>query len=84
MIAPDDENGLAKVGFIEQSRNKELAKGLAARQEEVISKILAFSEKYPDRFEDMYTVPIKLYAGVRLNTGHNYGFNDTTGTSTSF
>lgn len=53
MTSPDNENGIAQAGFIEQSRNKDLAKDLAGFQEKVLSKLALFSQQNIKRFKDM-------------------------------
>lgn len=52
MSNPDDEFQLSRANaFIEQARNKELARQLAAMQEDIVRKLITFSEQDPERFE---------------------------------
>lgn len=67
MNNPEDENYAARTGFIEQARNKELAKSLAILQEKVVTRLLRLSEHNPERFQRLNA---EIYEGQMLAMVH--------------
>lgn len=51
MNTPDDENYAARAGFIEQARNKDLARDLADFQTRITQRLIRLHARNPQRFE---------------------------------
>ncbi len=81
MVGPDGEQSAAKLGFIEQARNKDLARDLADFQTRITQRLIRLHTRNPQRFEriggEVYKGELTFFTLARVQGVRNVGLGIT-------